>query len=171
EGELRQFVQLQGERGGDAEVAAAPVQSPEQLRVLVGTRVDPARVGGDEFHPEQVVHGQAEAAVQPAGAAAQHEAADAGGGDAAAGGGEAVGLGGAVQPAHRGPAADAHRLGRGVDGDVVHQPQVDHQAAVVEGLPGDAVAAAAHRDGQAQLPAEAHGPHHVVRVGASRDHG
>ena len=92
-----QLVQLQGERGRDAEVSAAAVQGPEQLGVLVGARVDRAAVRGHQFDAEQVVDGQAEPPLQPAGAAAEHEAADAGGGGPAAGGRQAVRLGGPVQ--------------------------------------------------------------------------
>ncbi len=168
--ELRQLVQPQGERGGDAEVAAPAVQRPEQLGVLVGARVHPLGVGGHQLHGDEVVDGEAEGAVQPAGAAAEDEAADAGGGGPPAGGRQTVRLGGAVQVAHRGAALDADRLCRRVHGHLVHPAQVHHERAVAQRRTGHAVAAAAHRDVQVQLPAEAHGPHHVGRVRALRDH-
>ena len=71
-------MQLEIERGGDAEIAAAAAQAPEELLVLL-------RAGGQEFSVRRdhvdgahVVAGEAEAAAEPAEAAAQREPAHAG---------------------------------------------------------------------------------------------
>ena len=100
-------MQAKGQLGGDAEVAAAAVQRPEQLRVLVLGGAHRVAVGGHQLDRDQVVAGEAELALDPARAAAEGEAGDAGGGDAPAGGGEAVRLAGAVEVAPGSAALDA----------------------------------------------------------------
>ncbi len=94
-----QLVHPERERGGHPEVASSTVQRPEQLRVLVLAGRDPAPVGGDQVDREQVVAGQAERAVQPAGAAAEREAANARRRDPASRGGQAVAAPASTEPA------------------------------------------------------------------------
>ena len=165
-----QLVQIQREGGDDAEVSAAAVQGPEELGILVEARVDGAAVRRHQFGGHQVVAGQAEAALQPAGAAAEHEAAHAGGGDPATGGRQAVRLGGPVQIPDEGATADTCRLVGRSDGHAVHAAQVDHQAAVGGRHARDAVAAATDRDLQTVLACKAHGPCHVGLRRALGDH-
>jgi ABC-type sulfate transport system substrate-binding protein len=52
-----------------------------------------------------------------------------------------------------------------------HGGQVDHEAAVADGVAGDVVAAAADGDLEAALAAEAHGRLHVGRAVASGHQG
>src|SRR5207237_3062362 len=49
----------------DAEVAAAALEAPEQLLVLVLGRPDDLAVGGDDVGAEDVVGGKAELALEP----------------------------------------------------------------------------------------------------------
>ena len=72
------------ELGDDAEVAAAPAQRPEELRVLVRARLDPLAVRQDDLGGEQVVDREPVTARQMPDAAAERQSADAGGGDDAA---------------------------------------------------------------------------------------
>ena len=85
-------LELELERGDDAEVAAATAQPPEQLGVAVGARAHEPAVGGDDVGAHEVVAGQALLAHEPADAAAEGEARDAGRRDEPAGGGEPEGL-------------------------------------------------------------------------------
>src|SRR3954449_427739 len=66
-------VELELEGGGDAEVAPAAVQRPEEVGVLVAAGPDGDAVGGDELDGAEVVAGQAVLALQPARAAAEGE--------------------------------------------------------------------------------------------------
>ena len=116
----------------------------------------------------QVVAGEAVLALEPAGAAAEGEPADAGGRHAPAGGGEPVGLRGAVDVGPGGPAADARDPPLGVDVDVAHAAQVEHEAVVAERAPGDRVAAGPHGDLQPVLAGEGERGDHVVGRRAAR---
>src|SRR5262245_63446936 len=71
-------MELELERGHDAEIAAAAPQRPEQVRVLSSAHVQELAVGRDDVSREQIVDGQSELARGPAEAAAQREAGDAG---------------------------------------------------------------------------------------------
>ena len=96
-------VQLEAERGDDAEVAAAAAQRPEEIGVLLLVRRDEAAVGEHDVGLEQIVDGQAELAGEMADAAAEGDAADAGGGDDAARRGQTEGVRGVVQIAQQAP--------------------------------------------------------------------
>ena len=70
-------VQVVLERGGDAEVAAAAAQAPEQLRLRAGVDAQPLPVGGDQVDRAQVVDGEPVPAHQVPEPAAQRHSADA----------------------------------------------------------------------------------------------
>ena len=144
-------------RGGDPEVAAAAAQPPEELRLGLGVDVHPLAVGGHQVDGEQVVHGQAVLAHEVPEPAAERQPADAGVADDAARGGEPERLGGAVELAPEEPAGRPRGARRRIDPDRLHQREVDHQPAVADGVTGDGVPAAAHRDEQVALPREADG--------------
>ena len=110
-------MQAEGERGDDAEVAAAAADRPEQVGVLVGARADALAAGQHELGLEQVVDRQAALAGQVAEAAAEGQAADAGRRDDPARRGEAVLVGGGVDLAPGAAAADADGPGLRVDLD------------------------------------------------------
>lgn len=154
----RQGVQLQRDGGRHPEIPPAAVQGPEQLRVLVRTGVDRAAVRRHQLDGDEIVAGEPELPLQPARSAAECEAADAGGGGPAAGGRQIVGLAGPVEVAHRGSAADTRRTLHRVDDHGVHPAQVHDDPVVVERHAGDAVPAAAYRDLEVVLAAEADGP-------------
>jgi hypothetical protein len=59
------------EASGDAEVAAAAADRPEQLRMGLGVHVEHLAVGGHQLRGQQVVDGQAVLANQVAGASAR----------------------------------------------------------------------------------------------------
>jgi hypothetical protein len=163
------LVQAVLEGGDDAEVAAASPEAPEEVRVLALAGAHEARVGRHHVRGHQVVAGQAEAAIEPADAAAEREARDAGGRDHAAGRRQAERLGLAVELAPRhagpGPRGPVHR----VDPDALHGRQVDHEATVAHGAAGDVVAAAPHGHEHVVLAREAHGGQDVGDAGAARD--
>ena len=56
--DLRDLVQAQLEAGGDAEVALAAADRPEEVRLGVLARLDDLAVGGDHLGREQVVDRQ-----------------------------------------------------------------------------------------------------------------
>ena len=138
-------VSLVLETGGDAEVAAAAAQGPEQVRVVLGAGHDDLAVGGDDLDRQQVVDGEAVLAHQPAFPAAQGQARDTGAGDHPAGGGQPVDGRGPVELLPGGPGLGPDGPPRRIDPDPFHRRQVDHQAAVGDGQAGHVVAAAAHR--------------------------
>ena len=156
-------MELERERGRDAEVAAAAVQRPEQVRVLVRAGGDPRPVGGHQLDRDEVVAGEAVLALQPARPAAEREPGDAGGRHPPAGGREPVLLRGAVELGPRAAGSDARGARLGIDLDLVHRPHVDHEAAVVQRHARDRVAARPHGDLQIPVAAEAQRRDHVLR--------
>jgi len=121
--------------------------------------------------PEQVVGGEAVLGHQPAETAAEREAGDPGRRDDAAGHREAVRGGRVVQLAPEHAAAGGHGRALPVDRDPLHLGQVDHQAAVRHGTPGDVVAAAADRDLQSRPAGELERRDDVGRRPAADDQG
>ena len=82
---------------------------------------------------------------------------------------QAEGLRLVVELAPRHAALRLHRAPRAVDPDALHRREVDHQAAVADGVAGDVVTAPA--DGHQQMvgPREIDRPDHVGGTGAPRD--
>ncbi|MFL5995400.1 MAG: hypothetical protein ACJ736_13995 [Streptomyces sp.] len=56
--------------------------------------------------------------------------------------------------AHRGAVGDAHRPGRGIDGDRPHVARIDDQSAVAQRQARHAVLTGAHRDRQVAIMGE-----------------
>jgi hypothetical protein len=139
--------------------------------VLDRGRPDDLTLGGDELVGLEVVAGQAVLPGQPAHPATEGEPADAGVGDVAGRGGQAVGLGGDVQRAEQRAALDPGQPPGRVDRDPAHRGEVDHEAAVGDGMAEDAVPAAADADLQAGLPGGADGGGDVGDAGAAHDRG
>ena len=154
---------------GNAEVAAATAQTPEQVRFGVGVGVDEFAVGGDQIDRHQVVDGQAVLAHEVTEAAAQGQPADAGVADDTAGGSQTVGLSGAVELAPQHPAGRGGPLRLLVDADCLHERQVDHQPVLAHGQTLNRVAAATDRNFQLVAAGEAHGTDHVVGARTTRD--
>jgi hypothetical protein len=144
-------VQAVLERADGAEVAAAPAQRPEEVRVLVRVGPHQLAVGRHELGTEQVVGREPVRALEPAAAAAERQPGDAGRRDAPARGRQAEGLRGAVELAPAQARSGAHGAPGGVDLDPLHRRDVDHDAAVADREPDHAVTAAAHRQRQLAL--------------------
>jgi len=125
--------------------------------------------GGDQVHGAEVVHGQAELSRRVAEAAAEREPGEAGGRDEAAGGGEAVGLGLLVEIPDQHARVGARAPALGVHVPRAHRGQVQHQAALARGVPGDVVAASADGDLEPVLAGERDRRHHLGRARGPRD--
>ncbi len=136
-------VQVVLEGGGDAEVAAASAQAPEQLGLAVRVDAQPFAVRGDEVDGAQVVDREPVPAHEVAEPAAEGEPADPDVADRPARGGEAVSLGGEVQLRPREAGGRAGDAAGGVDRHRLHERQVDHHAVVAHRVPDHGVAAAA----------------------------
>ena len=106
-------------------------------------------------------------AGQPPDPAAQGQAADAGVGDVPGRAGQPERLGPPVELPEQGAPGGGGHTAPGVDPDLGHGRQVDHDAAVAGREPGVAVAAAADGDQQVLLPGEADGRDHVLDAGAA----
>ena len=129
----------------DAEVAAAAADSPEQIRILLLTGVQQLAVGGHDVDAQHVVTGQSELACQAPLPATQGKPGNAGvrGGAERRGEPESLALPIELTQQHA-------RLGDGrqsdrIDANSLHGGQIDHQAALAGGLPGEAVPAAVNR--------------------------
>jgi hypothetical protein len=162
-------VQLELERGDDAEVAAAAAQAPEELGLRALAGVHEAPVGGHDIGADKVVEREAVLAHQVADAAAEREAGDAGRRHQAAGGGQAELLRLGVDVLPQAAALDDDALGVGVDADAVHRAEVDEHAALDRREAGDAVAAALHGDLEARAAREPDRGDDVGCAGAAHD--
>ena len=130
----------------DPEVAATPTQAPEQVRVLGAARAqDPAIRAHDRVRLD-VVARQAELPGEPTHPAAERQPTHARVGDVAGRGRKAVGLGRAVEAAQQRTPTDSRAAPVGIDPDVAHRRQVDHQAAVRDAQAEDAMPAGTHPD-------------------------
>jgi hypothetical protein len=67
------LVQPVFDRGDDAEIAAAAAQAPVKIRIFLVARPQEPPIGGDDIKRGHIVTGEAEAAPQPAEAAAERE--------------------------------------------------------------------------------------------------
>ena len=104
-------VQVVLERRGDAEVAAAATQPPEQLRISLGVDAPARTVGGDEVDGPEVVDGEPVLAHEVPETAAERQPADPDVTDGSSRGGKAEALCGEVElRPHQAPAARATRV-------------------------------------------------------------
>ena len=142
-------VQPELELGDDAEVAAAAAQRPREIALVVA-RLDRAPSAIDHRGGRaRLSHGQAEAR-EPADAAAEREPRRRPSPTRARrrGAGHAPGSPRRASPAVT-PAPRRTRCAAGSTSMLLHRREVDHQAAVDDGVRRPAVAAAAHGDRQA----------------------
>ena len=160
------------ERGGDAEVAAAAAQAPEQLGLGARRRRACARPSAVTSSTDaQVVDGQAVLAHQVAEPAAERQPADAGVADRSRRSWPGRTAWVARSSSPQSSAAGRARRARGrVDADRPSSATGRSSAPPSQhGVPGDGVAAAADRDEQLALAGEAHGLDDVVGARAARD--
>ncbi|CAH0322422.1 hypothetical protein SRABI128_04958 [Microbacterium sp. Bi128] len=166
-----QLMQAERKRGGDAEVPAAAVQGPEEFGILLGAGPHLLAGGRDQIHGDEVVAGEAEGALEPAGPAPERETREPGRGDPPACDGEAVFLGGAVKLAAGEARAHRGSAGLRVHPDGLHRTNVDHEAAVVHGHAGYGMAAGPDGDFEAVCPRVRQRLGHPYRVGARGNDG
>ena len=160
-----------GERRGDAEVAAAAAQGPEEVGMGVGRHVDYLAVSRHELDSFDVVGGEPVLRHQPAEAATECQSRDAGRRDGASGDGEPVlGVCG-VQLRPRQPAFGPDRPGFGVDVGVLHLCEVDHHGAVRDASASDVVASSADGDVETAVSCEADSRRSVSSAAAADDDG
>src|SRR5439155_18116941 len=169
--DLRHFMQAVLEARGDAEIAAAAADGPEEIRMRRRVGAQQLAVGGDDVRGEQTVDGQPELAAEIADAAAEGDTADADGAGVAEADREAV------------RAEGGGELGRGesglgpcdavldVDVQSLHRREIEDDPALGGAVTGGAVAAAAHRELEAATAREADDPPDVGRVRGSDDGG
>jgi hypothetical protein len=155
----------------DAEVGAAPLDPPEEVRVLVVGRSYDVAARRDDLCGEEVVARQTVQPGQPPVPTAEGEAADACVVHHPTGRREPVGVGGAVQIPEESAPADTRSSALRVDLDPVHRLQVDHDAAVRRREARDAVSAPADGDLEALAPGVREGGQDVTRGVAPRDEG
>ena len=159
------------ERSHNAEVAAAPAQAPEEIRMLCRTGPQALAIGGHHIRRHQVVAGQAIFPLEPAETAAQGEARDPRRGIGAAGGRQAEHLRLTVQLAPGDPALGAHRAPGRIDPDTLHRGQVNDDPAVAGGVAGDVVATPTHRHQQVMGTGKTDRREDIRHTRATHDHG
>ena len=126
-------------------------------------------VRGHHLGPKQVVASETQLALQPPAAAAQGQPGDTSGRDPPAGDRQTLGLGGGVQLAPCQTSLGPDRCGRHVNGNVLHGPQIDADATITDGCPGDAMPAAIDRKRQVSIAGQANSRGHVIGVGTASD--
>ena len=156
-------VQLELELGHDAEVAAATAQPPEQLGVLLRRGAHDLAIRGDQLERDHVVAGQSVLAGEPAHAAAQGQPTHTRVRDVAGRGGHLVRLGRRIERTEQSTSLDPCSPVIRVDAHAAHRGQVDHQTALGNRQPDDAVPAAANPDLQALLPRQSDSTYDVLR--------
>jgi hypothetical protein len=138
-----------------------PPQPPEQLRVLLCIGHQKLAVGGDQITTAEPVDGQPELAHEMTEASTECEAADSGVADDPAGGCQPEGLGLPVEMRIQASAFKLDGARQRIHTRPRHGREVDHDTAVIYGVPGDGVPATAHGRRQVALSTEAHRGHHV----------
>ena len=134
---------------GDAEVAAAAAEAPEEVRLTLGVHRDDVAVRGDHLDCDEGVDGQAVLAHQPADAATQRQAADADRRGVAVGGREAVCLRGGSILARRQARTGLRDARVGIDVHRAQVAQVEQDRVIHRAVARETVAAAP--DGQRQV--------------------
>ncbi len=162
-------LQLELERGHDAEVTASATKGPEQIRVHVLGRHQEPTVRRHDVGRDQVVAGEAEAAREVADPAAERQAPDPGGGDDAARRGQPEGVRRGVQVSPRGAALCPGRPPRRIDADALHPGEVDDHPAVTRAEPRHAVRATADGQVDPTFASEVHRGDDVAGVHRAHD--
>ena len=135
--------------------------------------VDPQHlpVGSHDVGRQQAVDGQPVLAGQVAHAAAESQPAEADGAGVPEAHGQAVSAGRLGELSGGQAGLCPGRAARHIDVDGRHVPQVEHDAAVDDGVGGGAVPAAAHCERQTRLTGQRDGPHDVRIHGRPHDQG
>ena len=164
-------IDLELDRGHDAEVAAAAAQRPEQVGVVLGVGAHEAAVGGDDLERGDGVGLQAELARQPADAAAERVPGDPDVRRRAVQRGEAVRREPPDDALPLGAGADAHALGAGVDSDLLEPADVQQQRVLEVAERALVVAGRLRGDTQPHLAGVGDRRDDTLVVGGQRDRG
>src|SRR6185437_14540911 len=121
----------------DAEVAAGAADGPEQVLVLRRAGLPELPVGGDDVDRDEVVDREPVLAAEVTDSAVQRQAGDTRRRDNAAGDREAEQLGLAIEVSPGRAALHTDGLRIRLDVDAAHLREVEHDAAVVDGVAGD----------------------------------
>jgi len=162
-------VRLELERRDDSEVAARAAYGPEEVLVLGCARLSQLTVCGDDVDRAEAVDREPVLAAQVADPSVQGQAGDSGRRDDPAGHGESEELRLPIRLAPGRASLCPHRLRRRIDVDAAHLREIDHQAAVVDCVAGDVVAAALDRDEQVLLAREGDGVDDIGCAAALHD--
>ena len=162
-------MQVELETCYDAEVAAASVEPPEELRILVGSRLDDGAVGSHELGADDVVAGEAELGRQVADASAESEPVTPV---------EPTMPPGVTRPnscvarveVEPGRAALRAAIRASDRRDAAHAGEIDHEAVVADAVSGGVVTASAHCDLELVSPREVESDCDVAGSDAARDH-
>lgn len=157
------LVKSQLERGDDPEVAAAPTQRPEKVRVLVLAGAHPLAGRRHHVRRDDVVEGEAVHAMQVSAAPSQGGTAHPDGGDRRTWNGEPERLGLVIEGAPLGPSLDPRHPAVRIHVHPGHEREVDEEAAVSAAVARVVVAAPLHREKSSGLPGAIHGGHDVGR--------
>src|SRR5580704_10164325 len=143
---LAHTMELELERGHDAEVPAAAAHRPEQIAILDGVRMKDARISNDDFHPRDVVASEAQLWRERALAAAERISGDADRWARAERYRHRESIRHLIEFARQHPRLKPHRGASRIDRDALHQRQIDHEAAVAGPVTREAMASAANGD-------------------------
>ena len=154
---------LELEASDNTEVSTATTKPPEEVLVFRIAGVHLTAIRHDDICRQQVVDGHAVLPAQPAEAAAQRQAGHACGRVDAQRRGKAVRLRGRVEVGEGAAGLDRRPAGIGVHLDALHRREVDHEAAVGDGIARDVVSAPSNRDEQVLRAAELDGLDDIFR--------
>ena len=147
-------VQLELERDGDAEIAAAAAEPPEEVGALVVARGDEPAVRRDDVHGAEIVDREAVLPHQPAVSPAEREPRDAGRRDAAARRREPERLRLVVELAPPHARLRANEPALGVHVERLEERQVEREPPVADRQACGVVTAAANRERHVPPPRE-----------------
>jgi hypothetical protein len=153
----------------DAKAAAASAECPEEFRVLARSHAQATPVCEHEVSAHQVIAGETVSAHEPAGAAAERETADTGRRDQPPGRRQTGRSGRGIDIAPKRAAFDRRDSHLSIDADIAHPAHVQQQGSILDGEPGNVVAAPAHRDSNMVIARDLQSELDIVRVRAACD--
>jgi hypothetical protein len=139
-----QRVQIESRPGGDAEVATATTQSPQQLGFVIGIRTQLVSFGRDQINGEEVVDGQPVTSQQMSEPAKQRQAADADSADRTSGGRQPVPLSRKIKVS---PGRSSRRVGTPaarIHPNALQERQIDHETGIAHRMAGNTMSAPPH---------------------------
>jgi hypothetical protein len=166
--DLRDLVQPQPEARGDAEVAFAPADRPEEVRLALRARLHNLAIGGDHLGRKQVVDRQPVLPNHEADSARERDPADSDRGGVAQTRGTPPLADGVRVLARCQPGLNPRGVRVGVDIERAHTREIDHDPTFAGSVARTAVAAAADGQLDAALPGEHDDASNIIRAGDPR---